>query len=90
MGRSLFLYAAVDLDYWFKEVISNRQLIKPDFVAEIWVRPMSGSATSTSSQSVSCMGRFHSNQCWNFSTIFGDKEPSRNRVIVPSRQSPYL
>jgi hypothetical protein len=31
--------------------------LKPDFVQEIWVRPMSSSATSTSSQSESCMGR---------------------------------
>jgi hypothetical protein len=31
---------------------------KPDFVKEILVKPMSSSATSTSSQSVSCMGRY--------------------------------
>jgi hypothetical protein len=30
---------------------------KPDFVKEILVRPMSSSATSTNSQSVSCIGR---------------------------------
>ncbi len=31
--------------------------LKLDFATQILVRPMSSSATSTSSQSVSCMGR---------------------------------
>ncbi len=26
------------------------------------------------------------NQCWNFRTINGDYEPSRNRVVVPERK----
>ncbi len=26
------------------------------------------------------------NQCWNFRTIYGGKEPSRNRVVAPTRQ----
>ncbi len=25
-------------------------------------------------------------QCWNFRTIYGGEEPSRNRVVVPARQ----
>jgi hypothetical protein len=25
--------------------------------------------------------------CWNFRTIYGGLEPSRNRVVVPARQS---
>ncbi len=26
-------------------------------------------------------------QCWNFLTIYGGKEPSRNRVVVPAQQA---
>jgi hypothetical protein len=26
-------------------------------------------------------------QCWNFSTIYGEWEPSRNRVVVPASQA---
>jgi hypothetical protein len=25
--------------------------------------------------------------CWNFKTIYGSSDPSRNRVVVPSRQA---
>ncbi len=25
--------------------------------------------------------------CWNFRTIYGGSEPSRNRVVVPARQA---
>jgi hypothetical protein len=32
---------------------------KPVFFEEIWVRPTSRSTTTTNSQSVSCMRRFH-------------------------------
>jgi hypothetical protein len=27
------------------------------------------------------------NLCWNFKTIYGGWEPSRNRVVVPARQA---
>jgi hypothetical protein len=26
--------------------------------------------------------------CWNFGTIFGGLEPSKNRIVVPARKSP--
>ncbi len=26
-------------------------------------------------------------QCWNFETIYGGQEPSRNRVVIPARQA---
>ncbi len=26
-------------------------------------------------------------QCWNFRTIYGGQEPSRNRIVVPARQA---
>ncbi len=29
----------------------------------------------------------HEGQCWNFWTIYGGWEPSRNRVVVPARQT---
>jgi hypothetical protein len=32
-------------------------------------------------------GRWDRTQCWNFFTVIGSKEPSRNRVIVPARQA---
>jgi hypothetical protein len=28
--------------------------------------------------------------CWNFRTIYGVQKPSRNRIVAPARQSPYL
>jgi hypothetical protein len=40
----------------YKVGVLEMKGLKPDFVKEIWIRPMSSSSTPTSSQSVSCVG----------------------------------